>query len=158
MGVVLSYRLVIWQRPLSNLRAMTSFEFHKILPYFLPDSGITPDAEGYMELSAGRHEYPFNFTLPGRLPTSFEGTYGQVRYHLLATVDGPKRNRITREPFTVLGNLDLNKKPECKVIMRRGLESEAMGVLNRQSWTKSWPLSRNLQTPFLKKNRIFIFH
>ena len=32
------------------------------------------------ELEPGYYEYPFQFTLPPDLPSSFEGSHGRVRY------------------------------------------------------------------------------
>ena len=31
-------------------------------------------------VAAGNHEYPFSFQLPSKLPCSFEGSHGNVRY------------------------------------------------------------------------------
>ena len=34
------------------------------------------------EAEAGEYEHKFTFELPRQLPTSFEGVYGNVRYHV----------------------------------------------------------------------------
>ena len=60
----------------------------------------------------GNHTYPFELALPPTLPSSFEGKHGYVRYTATATVDRPwKFDHETKEPFTVIGTLDLNREP-----------------------------------------------
>ena len=38
-------------------------------------------------LPTGTHRFPFEFTLPSHLPPSFSGKYGQVEYHIQASID-----------------------------------------------------------------------
>lgn len=40
------------------------------------------------ELAAGQHQIPFSFALPAQIPSSFEGTYGHVRYRIKAFLKG----------------------------------------------------------------------
>ncbi|ESO88266.1 hypothetical protein LOTGIDRAFT_165704 [Lottia gigantea] len=63
-------------------------------------------------LPAGINTYPFQFQLPGNLPSSFEGQYGYVRYWLKSTIDQPwKFDHTTKTAFTVICLLDLNREP-----------------------------------------------
>lgn len=65
-------------------------------------------------LPPGQHVYPFTFTLPPNLPSSFEGGIGYVRYTIKGTIDKPwKFDHNTKRPFTVIALLDLNTQPNA---------------------------------------------
>ncbi|KAK3583548.1 hypothetical protein CHS0354_026133 [Potamilus streckersoni] len=66
-------------------------------------------------LPAGQHIFPFNFTLPHGLPSSFEGKYEcYVRYWVEGIIDKPwKFDPRVKMPFTVLTFLDLNQEPDA---------------------------------------------
>ncbi|XP_012343200.1 arrestin domain-containing protein 17 isoform X2 [Apis florea] len=57
--------------------------------------------------------YPFSLTLPEKLPCSFEGRYGRVRYSIRALLDVTSIYRFSTNiiPFTVAPILDLNRDP-----------------------------------------------
>lgn len=58
----------------------------------------------------GHHEYPFSFQLPHSIPSSFEHSYGYIRYTVKAVIDRPwKFNHESKAAFTVISHLDLNK-------------------------------------------------
>ncbi|CEF64939.1 Arrestin-like, N-terminal domain and Arrestin C-terminal-like domain and Immunoglobulin E-set domain-containing protein [Strongyloides ratti] len=60
-------------------------------------------------LPKGYHEVPFQYTLPKTLPTSFEGSYGYVRYTCRAICERPWDFDIcTKKLFTVIGIEDMN--------------------------------------------------
>lgn len=64
-------------------------------------------------LPTGTITYPFQFTLPVNLPSSFTGRHGMVHYLMEARV---KRSKLKTDltsvvPFTVNGILDLNFEP-----------------------------------------------
>ena len=40
-------------------------------------------------LEAGDYSFPFSFTLPPNLPSSFEVWHGHIRYRITATIDVP---------------------------------------------------------------------
>ncbi|XP_077990628.1 arrestin domain-containing protein 3-like [Glandiceps talaboti] len=65
------------------------------------------------EITAGNHEFPFTFTLPTtKLPTSFEGDYGFVRYWLKVVMDRPWMSKPScKRCFTVIESkeYDVNK-------------------------------------------------
>jgi Arrestin (or S-antigen), N-terminal domain len=61
------------------------------------------------DLMPGNYEYPFTFRLPKKIPSSFEGEHGWVRYTLTATVVRPWRsNYEIKVPITVNTIVDLN--------------------------------------------------
>ena len=65
-----------------------------------------------IRLEAGSHRYPFTFSLPPNVPSSFEGEHGYVRYTAEATMERPwKFNHVTRCAFTVISLVDLNLEP-----------------------------------------------
>ena len=55
-------------------------------------------------LPPGYHEFPFQYSLPENLPSSYIGKFGNVTYTMKATVTGVKSidTSITSEPFLVL--------------------------------------------------------
>ena len=73
-------------------------------------------------LPAGGHDYPFQYRLPDKLPSSFESQdvcKGRVHYQLRARIDSPDESiRQNRDRvFLVLSSLDLNKEPRAAVSM-----------------------------------------
>ena len=65
---------------------------------------------------AGRQIYPFEFTLPEELPSSFEGAHGYVRYFCKVTVERPwKFDQNVKKAFSVLSQLDLNREAAVRV-------------------------------------------
>ena len=73
---------------------------------------------GLTVIPAGVNEFPFQYTLPENIPSSFEGEYGRVKYSARATVEVPKRaDQPTMMPFTVMAALDLNQLPDAMVII-----------------------------------------
>jgi len=64
------------------------------------------------QLQAGTHRYPFTFSLPATVPSSFEGVHGSVRYTAEAKMERPwKFDHTTRSAFTVISLVDLNLEP-----------------------------------------------
>ena len=75
-------------------------------------------------LHAGSHYFPFEFTLPTKLPSSFKGKHGRLRYYVRLTIctpGGPHHERSSK--FAVISNLDLNKEPDASVSLLEPLES-----------------------------------
>ncbi|KAK7861784.1 hypothetical protein R5R35_011957 [Gryllus longicercus] len=67
---------------------------------------------GEMMLPPGKHTYPFSYTLPHNIPSSFEGIHGHVRYTVKVEVVRPWRfDYKSKAAFTVLTPLDLNLEP-----------------------------------------------
>jgi len=63
-------------------------------------------------IAAGTHQYPFQFSLPSGVPSSFEGEVGYVRYTAEAKMERPwKFDHVTRSAFTVISLVDLNLEP-----------------------------------------------
>ena len=71
---------------------------------------------GSDKIPGGSHTWPFQFTLPRNIPSSFEGTVGWVRYSLKVTADIPfgfdDKNTLY---FSVNDLDDLNYNEEAKV-------------------------------------------
>lgn len=62
-----------------------------------------------LELSSGHHSYSFSCALPAHLPTSYEGTYGHIRYTVRLVLERPwKFDQSYKVAFTVLKPFDLN--------------------------------------------------
>ena len=69
----------------------------------------------------GKQQYPFEFSLPSKLPTSFEGAHGYIRYLCKVTVERPwKFDHTTKKAFSVISELDLNKEHAVRVSTRHG--------------------------------------
>ena len=69
-----------------------------------------PNGDLYLEV--GEYAYPFQIVLPSNLPTSFEHTYGKVRYSIYGTIDIPWAiDKHTIRSFTVISHLNLNANP-----------------------------------------------
>ncbi|XP_046353992.1 arrestin domain-containing protein 2-like isoform X1 [Haliotis cracherodii] len=69
------------------------------------------DDEGL--LHPGSHYFPFEFVLPSKLPSSFKGKHGRLRYFVRMTIyspGGPHHERTSK--FAVIGALDLNSEPD----------------------------------------------
>lgn len=93
-----------------HYRAREQYFHHRHLVYGSWDH----ETDSTIELKKGKHKYPFEFTLPEGLPSSFEGGTGHVRYQVSATIDKPwKFDHNTRRPFTVISILDLNRQPDA---------------------------------------------
>ncbi len=73
----------------------------------------------YDELPAGRHQYPFEFRIPGGAPPTYSGRHATVAYRLFAHVDVP------------LG-FDLVHEGPLLVVARRGARMSAARHLHRQ--------------------------
>ncbi|KAJ8314490.1 hypothetical protein KUTeg_006640 [Tegillarca granosa] len=79
----------------------------------LPIKGEKDFSDGAM-LHPGSHYFPFEFTLPQKLPSSFKGKHGRLRYFVKMTIcsaGGPHPARTSK--FAVIGSLDLNKEPDA---------------------------------------------
>ncbi|XP_041354950.1 arrestin domain-containing protein 2-like [Gigantopelta aegis] len=64
-------------------------------------------------LHPGSHYFPFEFVLPQKLPSSFKGKHGRLRYFVRMTIyspGGPHHERASK--FAVIGALDLNSEPD----------------------------------------------
>jgi hypothetical protein len=62
---------------------------------------------------AGRHSFPFRFLLPQKIPSSFEGRVGWVRYELLGRIvtGVMKVEHLVEIELPVLEILDINQHP-----------------------------------------------
>lgn len=97
---------------------------------FVLFSGEDSNSQGAM-LHEGSHYFPFEFTLPSHLPSSFKGKHGRLRYFVRMTIctsGGPHPTRTSK--FGVQGSLDLNAEPNTAVsYMYRSLCTVITNVL-----------------------------
>ncbi|KAK6182834.1 hypothetical protein SNE40_010426 [Patella caerulea] len=94
-------------------------QYYKCTETLFPqqEENVVPNSlrigDGYHELQPGHHSFPFKFPIPPKLPCSFEGPYGHVRYFLKAIIEKPWKLKVNTRPFTVKSRLDLNNIPHC---------------------------------------------
>lgn len=64
---------------------------------------------GREEHPAGEYDYPFSFQLPQKLPSSFEGENGFIRYHLKVVIKKSwKKDLKLKKMFVVNEHIDIN--------------------------------------------------
>ena len=74
--------------------------------------------EGSFKVDVGQFEYPFWFSLPGNVPSSYESNAGHVRYTMRAILERPwKSNFQFKMSFTVNTVADLNLNPQAAVLV-----------------------------------------
>nr|CAB3223210.1 arrestin domain-containing protein 3-like [Phallusia mammillata] len=66
------------------------------------------------KIPSGRNTYPYQFTLPPNLPSSFEVQHGYIRYRMQAKLDEGLTSKKNQLFFTVLEHVDLNKISSAK--------------------------------------------
>ncbi|XP_060647898.1 arrestin domain-containing protein 3-like [Drosophila nasuta] len=95
-------------------------------------------------LDPGSHVYNFACQIPAVCPSSFEGTYGRVRYMVTVKLIRPwKFDQIFSRPFTVLKVMDLNREG---LFLRTPAHSEDQKTYN--CWPcRSEPLRLHLSLP-----------
>ncbi|KAG7204887.1 hypothetical protein KM043_005285 [Ampulex compressa] len=72
-------------------------------------------AGGEIDIQSGEHKFPFTYTLPTHLPSSFESDFGHIRYTVKAVLDRPwKFDQEVKRLFTVVSPFDLNQEPRAK--------------------------------------------
>ncbi|XP_063673910.1 arrestin domain-containing protein 2-like isoform X2 [Bolinopsis microptera] len=86
-----------------------------------------------VKLEPGAHEFEFNYTLPRKIPSSFEGSHGNIRYFVMSQLDWPGGNHFqqTLQCITVNSIFDLNLSPDTKSSEER--KTEHHQVLLRRS-------------------------
>ncbi|CAB3365289.1 Hypothetical predicted protein [Cloeon dipterum] len=63
----------------------------------------------------GVHAFPFQYTLPTKLPTSFHGRFGYVRYFCEASLERPWLPSVKRKSyFSVSANADVNLESKAE--------------------------------------------
>ena len=84
---------------------------------------------GSFELAAGQHQIPFSFALPAQIPSSFEGTYGHVRYRIKAFLKGTyMKSDYKREilfPVNTIVDLNMPTYFERAVLFFRPVKKNA---------------------------------
>jgi len=89
----------------------------------------------------GEYSYPFAFTLPSNIPTSFENIYGKIRYSMTVVIGRQNKSDLEYQiPFTVNSIVDLNSIQEAQM-PTEGTNSKTLGFLFCQSkpiTVKAW--------------------
>ncbi|CAK1580795.1 unnamed protein product [Parnassius mnemosyne] len=91
--------------------------------YFKRKVYLLGSEDGEYHLQPGKHELPFDCLIPAYCPSSFEGTYGHVRYEIKIVVDRAfKFDQEKKMRIRVITPLDLNVEPYCKEPMQFDIE------------------------------------
>lgn len=65
---------------------------------------------------AGKHSFPFTYVLPSKLPASFHGRFGYIRYFCEASLERHNLPTIQRRAFFSVSNvMDLNTDSKADV-------------------------------------------
>ncbi|CAI6363912.1 unnamed protein product [Macrosiphum euphorbiae] len=68
--------------------------------------------KGKSQLEVGEYVYPFNFSLPHEIPSTFKGEYGEVFYTAKVKINVPLRMIIEKKTtFEVISPVHLNEEP-----------------------------------------------
>ncbi|XP_026817896.1 arrestin domain-containing protein 3-like [Rhopalosiphum maidis] len=69
-------------------------------------------AKGESQLEVGEYVYPFNFSLPHQLPSTFNGKYGKICYIVKVKINIPWKKNIEKEiMFEIISPINLNDDP-----------------------------------------------
>ncbi|XP_075979620.1 arrestin domain-containing protein 17-like [Anticarsia gemmatalis] len=85
--------------------------------YFKEKQYLFGDASGEHHLQTGQHEFRFESQIPSHCPSSFEGTYGHVRYRVKAVMITSGMFSSNKEKLAAIrvhAPLDLNQNPICR--------------------------------------------
>lgn len=94
----------------SQTQEIDQLEFEKPVTIARKTSALKPASTSVIK--PGPYSFPFTFFLPLKCPSSFEGSYGQIRYFCKISVSCGGVVRFSRkEAFTVIGWSDLNYSP-----------------------------------------------
>ncbi|KAI5698365.1 hypothetical protein M8J76_014715 [Diaphorina citri] len=97
-----------------------------------------------MEIPQGSHVYPFSYTLPPTIPSSFDGEHGRVRYKVTARLDRPwKFDKTAEAMFSVVTPYDLNTDMRAKEPINQNVSKTF-----RFLWRQSGPLTLSVSAPF----------
>ena len=134
----------LWSKVSKNSTAKyKSFPFFLVIELILHVKG-----RGSFELAAGQHQIPFSFALPAQIPSSFEGTYGHVRYRIKAFLKGTfMKSDYKREilfPVNTIVDLNMLTYFERAVLFFRPVKKNAPFIsiqfiyhLNKKSLSKT---------------------
>lgn len=101
---------------------------HTYFNYEMPLLQV-PESEEKVDLAAGNYEYSFSQLLPTNLPSSFEGSCGQIRYTVSSSISRPWRfDPKCLAVFTVLEVVDLNTLPGIDLPCN-GQNSKTLGFM-----------------------------
>lgn len=100
--------------------------------FFVTEKEVIESKAEAIELGPGNFRYEFSHRLPRNIPFSVDGTYGNVKYFVQATIDIPwdLYDRKFLKPFTVLRYEDLNYMSG----MREGREVSIQKQIDSSAW------------------------
>ncbi|GAB6023914.1 hypothetical protein CHUAL_008648 [Chamberlinius hualienensis] len=107
-----------WTEPQSfhdrnNIRRSDTNAFFNVK---FPLLAVQTETEDLIDLSSGEYEYPFLTILPSNLPSSFDGSFGQIYYTCNCQIDVPlKYDPRCKTTFTVIQLVDLNLFPNINI-------------------------------------------
>ncbi len=105
-------------------------DLRKSEEYYCNETSVLYQNASVSSIPVGNYSYPFAFTLPAKIPSSFEGELGWVRYRLEVRIvdgddDASAANRchddsppLAQSFLTVLNPLDLNTLPAAKQMQK----------------------------------------
>ncbi|CAH2048980.1 unnamed protein product, partial [Iphiclides podalirius] len=107
-----------------NDRSYTYTENHDSYEeYFNMKVFLLGGENGEYHLQPGKHELPFECLIPANCPSSFEGTYGHVRYEIKIVVDRAfKIDQEKKKDIRVIAPLNLNADPYCQEPLQFDIE------------------------------------
>lgn len=94
--------------------------------YFRSKRYLIGSEDGEHHLQPGSHEFRFDCPIPINCPSSFEGSYGHIRYRLkvvMVTKGMFSFNKDKMVPIKIHAPLDLNQNPYCREPMEFDLSS-----------------------------------
>ena len=101
------------------------------------------DGQNSQQLEAGNYEFPFSLQLPSSpMPSSYEGSFGNIRYWLEARLDRPRKtDHVTKFAFTLLERVDLEAFRENLIHPLRFEKEKTICCLCCQSGPVSFAVS-----------------
>jgi Arrestin (or S-antigen), N-terminal domain len=102
--------------------------------------------KGRTTLPAGISRFPFSYTLPADVPSTFVGAHGKVRYKISAVIDKPWAiDEYAHNYFTVAGILDLNAPEYVDFAVSIRIKVERLFILKLCGYATRGPNKRLFQ-------------
>ncbi|KAJ0174950.1 hypothetical protein K1T71_009091 [Dendrolimus kikuchii] len=90
--------------------------------YFNTKIYLVGATDGEHHLQPGHYSFPFEWHLPVSCPSSFEGSWGRIRYQAKAVVDRAfKFDQEKKAAIRVIAPIDMNLNPMCSEPIEMGI-------------------------------------